>query len=344
MIITRGGSAVKMEHCDADYLVMCKLRQLIQPGWGQIRHGLRLFCALTCLFAGITQAGACPLVEGLVDFNCDQAHKILFTGDSLVDGIGDERGQGGYVNRLDEVLELPQVVELGIPGITTQQLLRYYKRHFFRVPDDDATRNLAGVDLLIIDVGRNDFWDHGDPSLTVRNISRIIKFLRKQLSQDGAAAPYFAVATLAPTTRGFQRPFIDEVNRLLLEAQPDYLPVFVRFDTLNADFISVDGIHPSAKGYNKLKKIALSYIRGEGKSQMQALRGDTDKDGLYDDFEAVKFGTDPANADCDEDALGDGAELFTYLTDPLDIDSDDDGVDDGVEILAGTDPLDGQNF
>ena len=32
------------------------------------------------------------------------------------------------------------------------------------------------------------------------------------------------------------------------------------------------------------------------------------------------------------------------MTDPLDADTDDDGFDDGVEVLAGTNPLDENDF
>jgi ELWxxDGT repeat protein len=70
---------------------------------------------------------------------------------------------------------------------------------------------------------------------------------------------------------------------------------------------------------------------------------DGDGDGL--DFAAeTAAGTDPFDADSDDDGLQDGAEVNTHGTDPLDADTDGDGFSDGVEIVAGTDPLDPDNF
>jgi hypothetical protein len=70
---------------------------------------------------------------------------------------------------------------------------------------------------------------------------------------------------------------------------------------------------------------------------------DADLDGLVDEAEAV-LGTDPFDADSDDDGLADGAEVNTHATDPLDADTDGDTYSDGIEVLAGTDPLDPDDF
>lgn len=58
---------------------------------------------------------------------------------------------------------------------------------------------------------------------------------------------------------------------------------------------------------------------------------DPDSDGLTN-FEEFKAGTDPMLADTDSDGLQDGAEVHTYHTDPLKADTDGDTVSDGDEV------------
>ncbi len=68
------------------------------------------------------------------------------------------------------------------------------------------------------------------------------------------------------------------------------------------------------------------------------LVADTDKDGVSDGDEILTYKTNPLNQDTDGDSLKDGDEI-SRRTDPLNLDSDKDGLGDGVEINFGTDPL-----
>lgn len=65
---------------------------------------------------------------------------------------------------------------------------------------------------------------------------------------------------------------------------------------------------------------------------------DTDKDGISDENEILKTGTDPNNKDTDADGIGDGIEVL-YRMNPLDADMDNDGVNDGVEVQQGSNPF-----
>jgi hypothetical protein len=64
---------------------------------------------------------------------------------------------------------------------------------------------------------------------------------------------------------------------------------------------------------------------------------DTDGDGLIDNDERDKYGTDRLKADTDGDALNDGAEI-SLGTDPRDTDTDNDNLLDGDEVSRGTKP------
>ncbi len=67
---------------------------------------------------------------------------------------------------------------------------------------------------------------------------------------------------------------------------------------------------------------------------------DTDKDGLTDGEEVLKYKTNPLNPDTDGDGLKDGEEVKVYSTDPLNPDTDGDGLKDGDEVLKyKTNPL-----
>lgn len=64
---------------------------------------------------------------------------------------------------------------------------------------------------------------------------------------------------------------------------------------------------------------------------------DTDHDGIANADEA-KAGTDALKADSDTDGLTDREEKFVYNTDPSNADSDSDGMKDGEEIKNRRDP------
>ena len=64
---------------------------------------------------------------------------------------------------------------------------------------------------------------------------------------------------------------------------------------------------------------------------------DSDGDGLTDDEERARYGTDPNNSDSDGDGIPDGEEVSNG-SNPAKADTDGDGISDGKEVEIGTDP------
>lgn len=76
----------------------------------------------------------------------------------------------------------------------------------------------------------------------------------------------------------------------------------------------------------------------QGATSPPSANQDSDKDGISDDDEILRTGTDPNKADTDNDGIKDGVEVF-YRMNPLDADMDKDGVNDGKEVAQGSDPF-----
>ena len=76
----------------------------------------------------------------------------------------------------------------------------------------------------------------------------------------------------------------------------------------------------------------------QGATSPPSANQDSDNDGISDQDEILRTGTDPKKADTDGDGLNDGVEVI-YRMNPLDADMDHDGVNDGQEVAQGSDPF-----
>ncbi|MBX7137596.1 MAG: SGNH/GDSL hydrolase family protein [Oligoflexia bacterium] len=272
--------------------------------------------AAVCSCAG--NSHACPLIDGLVDFNCDQKLKIVFTGDSIVAGYHDAPADyGGYPTRIGLKFPDAEVKNLGISGIRTSQLLLSFSTALSRHGSNKQKRALQDADLIIIDVGRNDFWEKVKPVYSYRNIIRLKKLLKHYVEEESGVAPTVIASTLLPTARWFQQPFISGINQLLLSHAGSTLADEIRLDYLSLGVLSRDGLHPDAHGYNVVANKVAKFLEDSVKTHQLTLRPDLDEDGIYDLFESSRFGTDPSNPDTDADGRLDGEEIFTNGTNPL---------------------------
>jgi len=267
-----------------------------------------------------SQAAACPLVGRFVDYNCDQLYKIAFVGDSIVVGVGDSLygSHGGYPLRIQKRFSTSRVVNLGVPGVTSLRLYQLLASGLRPGTPSPLKAQLRSADIIVIDVGRNDYWQKVPPGMVVRNIFRIAGLLRSQLFKNGVA-PLVVVATMIPNARSCQAPYVSEINSLLLRYRFPHLPGYLRFDRdMSTSLLGGDGLHPTSAGYERMAKIAAHYLTHEAQEWSMRHRPDMDADGVYDLFEKKKFKTDPNRPDTDGDGYVDGEELFVLHTDPLD--------------------------
>lgn len=275
-----------------------------------------IFCANILL---LNQAWACPLIDGLVDMNCDGIVKLSMTGDSIVRGTGDNVGSSensGWVFRLKEIFPEANIQNVGVPGVKTKELRHLFIKNL--VPGEEAYNEMRYADYVIIEVGTNDFFNDKPASFTVSAIKRLVDTLRDFYTDTlGATEPIFVVAVPPTSRRSFQNPFLKSLASELMKKKTQ-LNVLVRFDKLGQSIISKkDHLHPSPKGYERMAEFISAVILGKLQEQALELRPDTDQDGIYDLFES-EYGTDPALADTDSDGASDGDEVFVNFTDPLD--------------------------
>ncbi len=270
-----------------------------------------LLTLLSSLLATLpTIASACPTVAGLPDFNCDGTASIVVLGDSLVSGIGDTKNnnKGGYVLRSQQAFPDAKFSKFGVPGLQTLDLILRIQRAFDGTGDASLASALTNADLVVVDIGRNDRWLFGPPSNTLRNLKRVQSLIKKRTSTITGDSPLIVTSVLMFPNRGSQGPWVKELDSLIDKANSESFIADLRFDTVSKRLLSGDQIHPTSKGYDAMAKVFIKYLKTKYLTHVAATRLDQDNDGLYDDFENSRYGTDPTNPDTDGDGVKDGQD------------------------------------
>jgi lysophospholipase L1-like esterase len=274
---------------------------------------LKLAFSSTLLFA-------CPKVSGFPDYNCDQSLDIVILGDSIPLGFGDTKNgnQGGYVLRTKNKLKQFSFQNFAKPGLRTFELLNDVNDALNGDDSDiDLRQALLGADVVFLDIGRNDRWLFGTPSATLRNLKRISTLIKSKVSARTNVAPLVVTAVIMLPNRGSQGPWVKELNALILKSNSKQNPADLRFDLVSKRLLGKDQIHPTSEGHTALFKTFSNYITKILPKKINALRPDTDADGIYDYFESKIFNTDISNPDTDGDGKDDLNEIFVLKTDPL---------------------------
>lgn len=277
-----------------------------------------LLTIFTVLFSS-SQAWSCPKISGIPDFNCDGEIVVSVIGDSLVYGTGDTKnnGKGGYVLRAAKKLPNVTFDNLGIAGLHTATLASIINKAFSSSKFSNFKKSLLKADYVILDLGRNDRWDFGEPATTLARLKAIRTSIRKKVASEGNVTPYVVLSVLMLPNRGSQGPWVKVLDKLILDSDSNANPADLRFDLVSKRLLSTDQIHPTSKGYDALSRQFTKYLTNVMTDRVLLQRKDEDDDGIFDTFETSKFGTDSTKKDTDGDGKSDGFEVFTSETNPL---------------------------
>ncbi len=278
----------------------------------RIRLSLNLTICLTLL--SISNASACPDIDGLLDVNCDRQLTIVAFGDSITYGIGDNYHNGGYPGRLKASYPHANIINAGSPGEQTTTGKYRAASVFASHPE---------VDYAIVLEGTNDYWGLKSVPSTVGNV----RIMANRATAYGAIS---LIGTLTNVRRSHQKRWIRAVNNSL-RAYAN-----IDFYSLGTSIIGSDLLHPNGYGYDQMTTLvqgALNYATQTNRPI------DTDGDGLYD-YKETELGSDIFDTDSDGDGLPDG-EDFGSGGSPVLVDSDYDGISDYDEVrIYGSNPGD----
>jgi lysophospholipase L1-like esterase len=209
------------------------------------------------------------------------------------------------------------VTNLGVAGLNTNQALKILENAFDKDKAKSTKAAFERSDIVILDLGRNDRWFFGPPSIALKNLQKIAAKIKSEVTKTEGIPPLVITAVLMSPNRGAQAPWVKVLDQLILAASKPSAPSDLRFDLANKRLLNEDQIHPTSAGYAQIAQIAASYLKKKVPSLMKKLRPDTDGDGISDIVEIAKFGTDPLLVDTDGDGKSDEDEVLRTFSDPL---------------------------
>ena len=258
---------------------------------------------------------ACPKINNIPDFNCDQKLVVTVLGDSLGSGFGDtkNRNMGGYVLRAKKKFPNVTFINLSKKGLRTFELKSTIESAFNETDETKVNsykESLLKSDYVFLDLGRNDRWLFIEPNETLQNLTTISKTIKSEVKKLTGLSPLVITPALMLPNRGSQGPWVKALNALITKTNSLEKPADLRFDLVSKRLLASDQIHPTSKGYDELAKKFITYLRVKLSKKVQKLHPDTDTDGIADIFETLKFNTSPLAIDTDSDGTTDYTEIF----------------------------------
>jgi|LauGreDrversion4_2_1035121.scaffolds.fasta_scaffold02731_4 lysophospholipase L1-like esterase len=252
---------------------------------------------------------ACPSVGRLPDVNCDGTARVVVVGDSVVYGVGDVRngGKGGYVLRIAQKFPTATFDNRGTPGEEVRRVLGIIQDSFNGVGDTTFASSLTNADIIILDIGRNDWWKFRPAIVTWRNLKRLRELIQTEVNSVSGHKPLVVTAQLMGANRTGQGAWILELNKYIAANSKSLTPGDLRFNSVSKKLL-IDRVHPSSLGYDAIAKILYTYLTETLLKHISIFRQDSDHDGLYDEYETERFGTSPSNPDTDGDGIRDGKD------------------------------------
>jgi lysophospholipase L1-like esterase len=178
-------------------------------------------------------------------------------------------------------LRYSEVLNFGIPGLRTRELLDRLVEAFDGSEEGDLHLGLLTADVIVLDIGRNDRWLYGTPKATYRNIKRAATMIRTRVAEETGMTPMVITAVLMLPNRGSQGPWVKELNDYILRGHRSTAPADLRFDLVSKRLLSADQIHPSSAGYDELARTLLKYLLRSLPPKMLALRPYADEHALH---------------------------------------------------------------
>lgn len=271
---------------------------------------LSLALALSLSFVP-THAHACPSVANVPDINCDGAARIAIVGDSVVYGVGDtiNGGKGGYVLRVAKKFPDATFDNLGTPGEEARRVIGVIEDSFAGTGDATFASSLTQADVVILDIGRNDWWKFRPANGTWRNIKRVREIIQNEVNKVVGHKPLVVTAQIMGANRTGQGTWVTQLNALIAASSKPTAPADLKFNSVSKKLL-IDRVHPGPLGYEQLAKVLSQYLTSTLPKHVAVFRQDADNDGLYDEYEAEKFGTSPLDPDSDDDGILDGEETI----------------------------------
>lgn len=274
-----------------------------------MRHLLQSTFILAILALSPSRCFACPEAGGLPDVNCDGAAKVVVVGDSVVYGVGDVRngGKGGYVVRIAKKLPDASFENRGTPGEEARRVIGVIRDAFSGVGDTTFASSLAQADIIILDIGRNDWWQFRPAIATWRNLKRVRELIQTQVNSVTGHKPMVVTAQMMGANRTGQGAWVTELNKYIAANNTSLTPTDLRFNAVSKKLL-IDRVHPSSLGYDAITRVLYAYLTNTLPKHVAVFREDGDHDGLYDEYEVEKYGTSPTNPDTDGDGILDGQD------------------------------------
>jgi lysophospholipase L1-like esterase len=219
-------------------------------------------------------------VQATVGFFSGRTLNIVAIGDSLTQGVGDSRGQGGYVGLLERSInaeeELVTIENLGVRGNRSDQLLE-------RLENPEVEAAIEQADIVLVTIGANDIMKVLRENITDLNIQ---DFLHENgLYEERLFEVFSGLEEINPRSDiyllGFFNPFdkyfqeIPELNQIVNEWNETgvkvaedfdsmtFIPIEDLFDDHDEELFADDNFHPNDEGYRRIAQRVLDYLTDE---------------------------------------------------------------------------------
>lgn len=196
----------------------------------------KLLC-MVCVSLLIAACDAGPEFKPLA-----RESNVLILGDSLTYGTGAAEGED-YATLLAQNTGW-NIINAGVPGNKSSDGLA-------RLPDLLAAHEAGGqkIDLLVVELGGNDFLKQVPEAETVRNLKAILA----QAKAKGVQTVLLAIPEFSPVGAAFGHLSDHPLYASLAEETDTPLVQDVFSEVLGKNALKADPIHPNADGYRKVE-------------------------------------------------------------------------------------------